>query len=202
MSLVSWKGHALCAVDVETSGTLPGYHEIVQIACVPLNQHMEPHPELRHFYMDIKPDFPERMNPEAVKKHGLTVDYLDQCVSQDRAVDLFIEWFESLGLLFGKRLLPLAHNWAFERGFLMYWLGLEGFDSMWQGTGRDTMTAAGFINDLYVWHGRKHPFNYVNLKAICDRFDIHLDKAHDALADCLATAKLYAEYMRFLGGQA
>jgi len=27
-----------------------------------------------------------------------------------------------------------------------------------------------------------------------------LDNAHDALADCLATAKLYAALMRFQGG--
>ena len=113
---------------------------------------------------------------------------------------MFDEWYKGLGLPFGKRLIPLAHNWAFERGFLTYWLGVDGMCEYWQSHPRDTMTLASSINDLFVWHGRKHPLPWMSLTALCKRFDIQLDGAHDALADCLATAKLYAEFMRFLGG--
>jgi DNA polymerase III epsilon subunit-like protein len=200
MSLPSMYGHCLCAVDLETTGTLAGYHEICQIACVPLNQHFEPDPRRKFFYMNVAPEYPDRISKEATRKTGLTEDKLKDALPQDRAIDLFIEWFENLDLPFGKRLVPLAHNWAFERAFLIHWLGMDGYNSIWQSTARDTMTFASSINDLYCWHGRQQPFQYVGLGYMSNRFDIKLDNAHDALADCLATAKLYAELMRFLGG--
>jgi DNA polymerase III epsilon subunit-like protein len=148
----------------------------------------------------MMPDHPERMEKEAVRKHGITIESLKGCPSQERGIDLFEEWYSNLALPFGKRLVPLAHNFGFERGMLISWLGMDGFQNYWQAHPRDTMILAGMINDLYVWHGRKHPFSYLALTALCSRFDIPLDNAHDALADALATAKLYAELMRFLGG--
>jgi DNA polymerase III epsilon subunit-like protein len=83
---------------------------------------------------------------------------------------------------------------------LIPWLGKDGFDDLWQSTARDTMTLASSIDDLYACHGRKPPFGWVNLGTLCKKFDIELDNAHDALADCVATAKLYASIMRFLYG--
>jgi DNA polymerase III epsilon subunit-like protein len=197
--LLNMNGNVLCAVDVETTGVLAGWNEIIQIACVPLNQHFEPSCTMRHFYMNIAPDHPERMSKEAVRKHGITIDSLEGCVSQDKSFDLFEEWLQNLNLPFGKRLIPLAHNWGFERAFLIHWLGLDGYNSAWQVHPRDTMLLAATVNDLYAWHGRRHPFKLLALPSLCKKFDIILDNAHDALADCLATAKLYAALMRFLG---
>ncbi len=196
--LINMRGHILTAVDVETTGVLAGYHEIIQIACVPLDQHFQP--TMKPFYLNIRPDHPERMEESAAKKHGIKLDDLDGCPSQDQSVELFAAWYKDLNLPFGKRLIPLAHNWSFERGFLTHWLGLDCVFDMWQSHPRDTMTLAATVNDLYAWHGRKQPFQHLSLVALCDRFDIPLDNAHDALADCLATAKLYAEFMRFMGG--
>jgi DNA polymerase III epsilon subunit-like protein len=200
MSLLNMNGNILCAVDVETTGVMPGYHEVIQIACVPLNQHFEPHPNMKHHCMNIYPDHPDRMDEEAERKHGITIESLEGCVSEERHVELFNEWFVGLDLPFGKRLVPLAHNWGFERGFLTHMLGVDGMMNYWQPHPRDTMALAASINDLYVWHGRKHPFPWLRLTSLCKRFDIPLDNAHDALADCIATAKLYAAMMRFLYG--
>lgn len=200
MSLLNMNGNILCAVDAETTGTLAGYHEIIQIACVPLNQHFEPHPDMKFFYLNMMPDFPERMEKEAVRKHGLSIESLEGAPSQEQGIALFEEWHRNLELPFGKKLVPLAHNWGFERGLLISWLGMAAFNDLWHYHPRDTMAMAASINDLYVWHGRVHPFHRIGLGPLCNRFDIKLDNAHDALADCLATAKLYAEFMRFLGG--
>lgn len=193
-------GNVLCAVDVETTGVLAGHNEIIQIACVPLNQHFEPSTKMKFFYLNMAPNHWDRISKEAVQKHGIDPDSLRDCVPQHRGAELFEEWFEKLDLPFGKRLVPLAHNWGFERSFLINWLGLDGFNSKWHVHPRDTMTLAASINDLYVWHGRKHPFPSLSLTSLCGRFDIQLDNAHDALSDCLATAKLYASIMRLLCG--
>lgn len=201
MSLLSMNGNLLCTVDVETTGTLSGYHEIIQAAFVPLDQNFEPHPDFKFLYLPgIMPDHPDRMDAEAESKHGISIESLEGCISESRAVELFEEWYQRLGLPFGKRLVPLAHNWAFERAFLIHWLGMDSFNDKWYIHPRDTFAVASYINDLYAWNNRKHPFHAVGLGPMCKRFDIELDNAHDALADCLATAKLYAALMRFLAG--
>jgi len=200
MSLLNMNGHILCAVDVETTGVLCGYNEIIQIACVPLDQHFEPHKKMKPFYLNMRPEYPERASKEATQKHGISAESLLDCVSQEKGFDLFVEWWNNCELPYGKRMVPLAHNWGFERGFLTYWLGVEGLNTYWQSHPRDTMLLGASINDLYVWHGRKHPFPFLNLVSMCKRLDIQFDNAHDALADCLATAKLYAALMRFFGG--
>lgn len=199
--LASWVGHLACAVDVETTGRLAGWHEIIQIAAVPLNQHFDPHPERPFFYINMAPDHPERISKESERIHKIKLEDLAGCVSQDRGADLFEEWFVNLGMMVDKRLIPLAHNWGFERGHLISWLGMDSFDKIWQGHPRDTIGVAGFINDLLVWHGRKHPFGYLNLPSLCERFDINLHNAHDALADALATAELYRNFIQFLGSR-
>jgi DNA polymerase III epsilon subunit-like protein len=200
MSLLNMNGNVLCALDFETTGVLAGYNEIIQIACVPLDQHFEPHKTMRFHYINMKPEHPERASKEAEKKHGITMESLEGCPTQERGIEIFEDWYRNLNLPFGKRLIPLAHNFAFERGFMINWLGLDAYDAMWHIHPRDTFTLATAINDLYVWHGRVHPFHSVGLPSLCKRFDIQLDNAHDALADSLACAKLYAELMRFMGG--
>jgi len=200
MSLMSMNGHVPCVVDVETTGTLAGWHEVIQIACVPLNQHFEPDPNRRFHYLNTYPDHPERIDEEAVRKHGITLESLEGCPTQARGVELFDEWFRKLDLPYGKRLVPVAHNFGFERGFLIHLLGMDGFNECWQSHPRDTMVLGSMINDFYAWHGRKHPFPWVSLGAMCERFDIVNDNEHDALADCLATAKLLGALMRMMGG--
>lgn len=189
-------GNIPCAVDVETTGLLAGYDEIIQIAAVPLDQNFEP--EGKFFYLNMLPDNPDRLTEEAQKKHGISLDDLSGCVTQSRGIELFDEFFHKLGLPIGKKLVPIAHNWAFERGFLIHWLGLDGINYVFHPHPRDTMLMAAMINDLYTWHGRKYPFSKLNLTSMCNKFDIKLDNAHNALADSIATAKLYASYLRFL----
>lgn len=185
-------GNIIAAVDVETTGTMFGYHEIIQIAVVPLNQHLEQDESRRFFYLGLAPAHPERQAQEAKLKHRLDVlKMVEECPSQDNAAGMFYDWFKTLDLCFGKKIVPLAHNWAFERGFLTHWLGLSMFDEIFSPHPRDTMLLALSLNDIYNWQGNAAPFTTVGLKAMCNRFQIPLDNAHDALADCIATAKLY-----------
>jgi hypothetical protein len=48
--LVHLNGHLLAAIDLETTGTRPGYHEIIQIACVPLDSDIKPLAGATPFY--------------------------------------------------------------------------------------------------------------------------------------------------------
>lgn len=199
-SLLNLDGHMLVAVDVETTGRLAGYHEIIQIAVVPLTSSIEPVPNVNPFYMDIAPEHPERVEHNASMVHGLDIATLmDNCPDGWRVADLFDEWFQSLDLPFNKRLVPLAHNWAFERGFLTHWLGIESMNQFFHFHPRDSMLFALSINDAANFHGYPTPFPYVGLGAMCKKFGIEIVKAHDTLADSIAEAKLYKALLQAFG---
>lgn len=193
-------GNIMATVDVETTGVIFGYNEIIQVAIVPLDHQLNPSKEHKFFYRNIAPLYPERQTKGAKMKHGLDARKMaEECQSQDKVAQDLDDWFLKLDLPLGKRLVPIAHNWAFERGFLTHWLGLELFDTIFHIHPRDTMTFAAAVNDVYAWQDLAPPFTKLSLTGMCNRLGIPLDNAHDALADCIATARLYREMLRSFG---
>lgn len=172
------------AIDVETTGLIPGYHEIIQIAVQPLDDEFDPEGE--PMYCRLLPEYPERADPEALAKSGLRLN--DPALSQERGADVLWEHFEKWG---GKGLIPLAHNWSFERGFLGAWLGEELFSQVFFGHARDSMLFALQYQDRADILGQKRPFTSVSLESLCEQFGIVNEKPHDALHDAIAGAKLY-----------
>lgn len=193
-------GNIMATVDVETTGTVFGYNEIIQVAIVPLDHQLNPSKEHKFFYRNIAPLYPERQTKGAKMKHGLDAHKMAQeCQSQDQVAQDLDDWFLKMDLPLGRRLVPIAHNWAFERGFLTHWLGLDLFDTIFHIHPRDTMTFAAAVNDVYAWQGMAPPFSKLSLTGMCERVGVPLDNAHDALADCIATARLYREMLRSFG---
>lgn len=191
-------GNVLAAIDFETTGRRPGFHEIVQIAILPLDHDLQPHPDVPTFYMNIRPEHPERCERSAFAIHGLDVDLLMlHAPSQDRAIDLLCEWFNRLDLPQNRVVIPLAHNWPFESAFLKGWLGVELTDQMFHSHGRDSMQLAININDRAFFTGESIPFSKVSLPALCRQLGIEYTKAHDALADCQAATELYKRLLTY-----
>jgi DNA polymerase III epsilon subunit-like protein len=191
-SLVTCNGNLLASIDLETTGTQPGFHEIVQIAIVPLNSDIRPLQELPVFYTNIKPKHPKRASQSATAKHGITIeDLMLQAPEAEKVEDMLCEWFERLELPFGKVLVPLAHNWAFESSFLKAWLGVELVDRLFHSHARDGMLTAVYLNDRAAFAGEPEPFSRVGLGPVCNKFGITNSHAHDALADAYAGAEAY-----------
>ena len=61
----------MCAVDIKTTGPDPDYHEIIQIAILPLDSELKPHRGTKPFYINIAPQFPERAKGGALIIGGL-----------------------------------------------------------------------------------------------------------------------------------
>jgi DNA polymerase III epsilon subunit-like protein len=199
-SLLSLNGNMMVSVDVETTGLTPGYHEIVQIAVVPLDNDIMPSKEHRAFYIHICPEFPERADPKATKIHGLDMDWLiTNGIDKWRAADMLEEWVTSLDLPVSKRVAPLAHNFPFEKAFLSDWLGRETYDALFYIHHRDTQVVGSLCNDLASYWGKDIPFGRVGLSSMCEKMGVVNDKAHDSLADALAGANLYRELVKLLG---
>lgn len=191
----------MAAIDFETTGRRPGYSEIIQIAILPLDADFRPLDSVRPFYINIKPAHPERAERGAFNVHGLDIDMLLlHAPEQDRAVDLLYEWFNRLDLPQNKVIVPLAHNWAFESAFLKGWLGPDMVDQMFHSHARDSMLLAIALNDRAYTLGEKLPFSRVSLPALCAQLGVTNDNAHDALADCKATAEVYRRLLRCQAG--
>ncbi len=199
MSLINLNGNMLAAVDVETTGLVAGYHEIIQIAVVPLSEQIEPVKGINPFYMNLAPSYPERCDKGSTWIHNLDIAMLvSNCPDQWKAADLFDEWFQKLDLPMKRSLVPLAHNWVFEAGFLQAWLGIESFNQLFHPHPRDSMLFALGLNDAASLQGLSVPFNYVGLDALCKHFGLVREKSHDALNDALATAKVYKSLLEFV----
>lgn len=192
LNLNNLNGNILCAVDVETTGRVVGWHEIIQIAIVPLTPEIVPRKDVRHFYTTIKPQYKERADVQSMEINGLDLDELEAYAPDSFAVqDMLEDWFKDLKLPFERAITPLAQNWPYEKSFLTEWLGLEALEHFFTFHARDTMATAIFLNDLAAFQGHTPPFSSVALRNLCEYFAVVNEVPHDALSDCLAEAEIY-----------
>lgn len=197
--LMHLKGDILCAIDVETSGTVPGFHDLLQICVLPLDYKLDVWKEKTPFYMEIKPKRPEnyglksewRDEQEKKKNKQLMAHATVSGMDPYQAADFFDEWFQKLNLGFEKRIAPLAHNWPFDRAFILDWLGPESFSQFFDARYRDTMVTANFINDQADVRLEPYIFNKVSLGWLASVYYIDHPRAHDALEDCYVTSQVY-----------
>jgi len=187
-NLITLNDNVLAAMDVETTGRDPYHNEVCQLAIVALDCHLNP---VKHFYTNIRPEHPDRMHPEATATHGLTLEVLNQSPDRYEVADQLWDWFQSFSLAPGKRLIPLVHNAQFDIPFLQQMLGYELFAEIVGYPTRDTQALVCGVNDKAAFNGLPIPFPRANLGTCCETLGVTLDGAHDALADALATARVY-----------
>ena len=194
-----WNGHIMCAIDTETTGTDDQWHELIQICIMPLNYDLKPIKTIAPFYVELMPDYPERVDPEAIGVNKVTMAKIAiRGIDREQAKDVLEEWIGRLGLPYTrggirKRLIPLGHNYAFDRGFIMRWLGNQ-YEDFFDGLYRDTMQASLYANDRAAFHGEKVPYSKNNLSWLAKEHNLKFhSRAHDAMQDCIVTAETYRQ---------
>lgn len=165
-------------IDVETTGLSPGHHHrVVEVAIVLVDE-----------AGDIRQEWDTLINPQrdvgAGDIHGLTAgDVYDAPLFEEVAGDI-------AGLLAGR--VPVAHNLAFDTGFLIAEYERLGAEiPMTVRSGLCTMQMAGHY----------FPIPRRSLAACCEYIEYTLTDAHAALADAQATAALLGHYLRRDGRQ-
>ena len=200
-SMQHWNGHQICAIDVETSGLDPHWHEILQICILPLDSDLKPRRDVMPFYLDLAPEFPHRISEEALKVNRMNLERIMRGIDQDKAKDLLEAWIGKLKLPYTpsgyrKRIIPLAHNYGFDKGFIQRWLGIETYSEYFDGRARDTMETSLYLNDHAAMHGEKVPYSKNTLSWLASKLNVPLERAHDAMQDCLATAEVYRRLLQ------
>jgi DNA polymerase III epsilon subunit-like protein len=205
-SMMHLNGNLLAVIDTETTGTDPSKHDIYQICILLLDYDIKPRRDEIPFVMEMRPRRPENIDLSAI---GISKTDFFQLMSRASdpydVADFLDDWFEKLKrptdkrgpiLPEGKKLVPLAQNWPFDRGFLLDWLGSKSFESFFHPWYRDTLSSAQLLNDQH-WKDPTTPFEWKipfpksNLGYLCSCVGVKNAKPHDALQDCIATAEVY-----------
>jgi DNA polymerase III subunit epsilon len=159
-------------LDTETTGLdASNGHRIVEIACIELLHHIKTGRKWQRYLN------PEREIPEdAIKVHGLTIDFLSQFSPFSEVVDEF------LAFIGGDRL--VTHNAEFDLGFLNAELIRSN---------RPPLSAEHV--DTLALARQRFPGSPASLDALCRRFGIDLSgrEKHGAEIDCELLAAIYLE---------
>jgi DNA polymerase-3 subunit epsilon len=162
-------------LDTETTGLDHRRGDrLVEIACLELEDFL---PTGRTFHRYINPE--RDMPPEAEKVHGLSARFLadkPKFAAPD-VCDAFLEFVGDAVIV--------AHNAAFDRGFVNFELGQLGRDALQETRWVDTLGMAQ----------KRFPGMYNSLDALCKRFKISLAdrEKHGALIDARLLAEVYLE---------
>lgn len=206
-SMQHWNGNIMCAVDTETTGFDVGYHEIIQLAILPLDSNFKPMKKegVMPLNIFIRPDNPERIDPQAMKVNKIKLDDLHRMgLDSESAIEIIDHWYEKLDMPYAKfgsqrcRIIPLGHNIGYDIGHLKYWLGDELYNKYFHWNVADTLITAQFLNDRAAYRAERVPFSKKDLGYVCSTLKIKRERSHDALQDCIATAECYRRMMRVM----
>lgn len=190
-TLIHNNGNMLCAIDCETTGLIAGFHNLIQICVLPLDSFFKPMTGIYPFYHQIKMKRPENVDPEAMRVNQMDLNEVQmKGLDPWDAIDHFEEWVNRLELDPKKKVVPLAQNWAFDKGFILDWLG-GSYEHLIDRYARDTMTTSLYLNDRADHQCEPVPFAKSSLRYLCSTLKIENSRAHDALQDCLVTAEVY-----------
>lgn len=164
--------------DTETTGLSPiDGHRLVEIGCVELVNKIETG---RHFHCYFNPG--RSMPSEAEAVHGLSAVFLSDKPSFSEKAEELIDFIGHSPLI--------AHNAAFDFGFLNWELGA---------CGRVAIDMGRMVDTLAIARG-KHPGAKHSLDALCTRYGI--DRSHRVKHGALLDAQLLAQlYVELTGGR-
>ena len=198
-----WNRNKLCAIAITTTGPRARYHEIIDIAVVPLGIDYDRDKEIIPFMCVIKPDYPDRADDlKCCRQTDLRRAMKQGCDPID-AEGAFLNWKETkLRLAFNKmsvqkQIIPLGHRWHDIEPFLRAWIGDENYDSVFLNEVRDTSIAGSYLSDWCAEHSERESFNRVyRMSAMCNIAGVQYETTKEAIHNALAVAKLYQTMIR------
>jgi DNA polymerase III epsilon subunit-like protein len=174
----------LCFIDIETTGSVFGYHEITELAAVRTSPDAK---EVISIYqVKIIPKHPERVTEIAKQISNFCLDdWLDAVESNNRL------WRELS--IFWSSCIPICHNPPFERAFItlaMNDVGMSsvGLDYHWIGT--ESLAWPLFVSGQ---------INKISLSTLLDYFELPPEPfPHRAINGALSCRNVYIKLIQML----
>lgn len=176
----------LVFVDIETTGLVPQKHEIIEIATLRVGQKwvegQKPEfVEIEEWCVKVRPLRISDSDPQALKINGYTPDQWASAVSLSEALQIFSEKADGA--------IMVAHNVAFDAGFLDHHMSLLGISNKMHYHRLDTVSMA-----YAVLHSAEGVSRY-SLGELCKYFGITNEKQHSAMGDTRADFELFKKLM-------
>lgn len=187
-----------CAIDFETGGLVAGYHPAISVAIVPLREDFMPDDTIAPFISNIGVDHPERVDPNALRVNGKTMEEVLAAGDRRDSVKAFFEWSKEIG-----KFAPLAQNWAFDREFFQRWIDPEHkaatsgdvniLGKYLDYRARDLARVVCFAIDRAKAKGTPTQFKGMSLAKISEALGVVNPAPHTAYGDACTTAMCYAK---------
>ncbi len=167
----------LCFLDVETTGSVFGYHEIVDIAAV--RTVPDASTILRKWHKRIRPRHPERFSSYARDLNGYTPELW--AGTEEPTPSLWKEF-----VAFVKDCVPVCHNPSFDRAFIT--LAATKHDILELGLDYHWIGTESLAWPLY----KQGVLPSLSLESLCTFFGVGVEpRPHTALNGALACWRVY-----------
>ena len=176
-------------VDTETTGLSPRFNKTLTVGMLLVDVEKDFLKTVAEDHIFVKHDV-YNSNRSALKVNGINIAEHDKIAVEPKIacnqINSFVEKHDL------RDTLLVGHNFHFDRGFLNALFDQGESLSKLNSEHEDTMR---------IWRNLKKegsiPFDLrSNLGTIANYFDIDYTKAHDALAECKITARVYHQLLR------
>jgi DNA polymerase III epsilon subunit-like protein len=177
-------------IDVESSGPVPGIHNLLSIGLVHVRRFEGMYSPLADLYVELRPIFPE-FDEAAMAVNKLDVARLEsEGLSPETAMQKVIDWVETERRGTKDRPVFVAHNAPFDWMFFAYYCGHANVKNSFGFTALDTKALA--MGRLGI------PWNQTTLKNIANLMavqSIDPDRLHHAGEDAKYLARVFSALM-------
>jgi hypothetical protein len=186
------------SVAIHTNGLDFTKNEIINICVLVLDSAFQPSREVKPFWSSMQPRRPRDYDAENLpvpKEEYFKI--LTESLDADTMADLFEEWWERLGLRRGKKIEPVAYDWARTEPFLTNWLGHLHMKHFFSRNVRDVRAMALLENDKADFHIRQCPFPEPHkLQAVSRASKISRVQPHNVLQDAMVVAGCWRNVLK------
>jgi len=186
----------ICAIDTETTSVDLMTAEAVELSIVPLHNDYKIDINIRPLELIINPGkLALDEGSEALSFNKIGRDYILKDGIPKEDVRGYIKgWMGTNNI---STIIPLAHNWVFDRIVLTRLIGTTATEKLIYRRAKDSHSLAVAINDRYELFGKKCPFAQTRLGFLAEYFGFSSDGAHRAKYDCMMTAQVYRKLLEF-----
>ena len=182
----------IAAIDIETTGLDPLYHDIIEIAILPLDGEFEPRVDIPPLVARIRARRPQNASAKAMEINGLNLNEGDE---YHEFLARLLAWLDEYRI---EKIDALGQNVDFDRAFISAQI-LELGRLLGHRYLRDSQRLACAYNDLVRLRTGKPAFENVGLSDLRRALGIEGLREHRALDDARDAAKVYKALLERMG---